>query len=468
MKRIVKLVAAVLCDRCAASHGGRTASGPVRTADPVAISAAQPAIDELLRTLPQEQACRPRRSSSTTSARPMCRLAQYLHNIPVFEGDAIIHVDPASRHDRHHQCHAPFAPIERHARCFRAAGRGRGARPFRACRPASPPARTSPSLVKVAPPRLHGGCTTRERSRTPMSSHRLRRRAVTATSSGAGTTSKPSSAGGTAKPACTWTAGRDPSLWTRLRPRPSICAIPEPGLLHLRHAEWPYELLLLSPAQVELRHGSITTSGVRRPPPMHSSARRRRSPITRPSSAGTASTTPACRPTAACITAAATRTRSGRTPACMTYGDGSEHVLPAGVDRCRGPRDVARRDSRTANLTYSGESGGLNEATSDIFGTMVEFYANGSFDVPDYKIGEMIYKSNWSGDTNRGSFKPTKALRYMYNPSPTGRLARPAGPAARLARRPLQLGHRQPLLLSAGRGLRTRCAAPLQPHLQFY
>ena len=29
----------------------------------------------------------------------------------------------------------------------------------------------------------------------------------------------------------------------------------------------------------------------------------------------------------------------------------------------------------TANLTYSGESGGLNEATSDIFGTMVEFYA---------------------------------------------------------------------------------------------
>ena len=36
--------------------------------------------------------------------------------------------------------------------------------------------------------------------------------------------------------------------------------------------------------------------------------------------------------------------------------------------------------SRTANLTYSGESGGLNEATSDIFGTMVEFYANNQND----------------------------------------------------------------------------------------
>jgi zinc metalloprotease ZmpA len=42
----------------------------------------------------------------------------------------------------------------------------------------------------------------------------------------------------------------------------------------------------------------------------------------------------------------------------------------------------------TANLTYSGESGGLNEATSDIFGTMVEFYAANSEDPGDYFIGE--------------------------------------------------------------------------------
>ena len=61
----------------------------------------------------------------------------------------------------------------------------------------------------------------------------------------------------------------------------------------------------------------------------------------------------------------------------MTYGDGD------GVNY--GPLvslDVAGHEmshgvtENTAGLTYSGESGGLNEATSDIFGTMVEFYAN--------------------------------------------------------------------------------------------
>ena len=73
----------------------------------------------------------------------------------------------------------------------------------------------------------------------------------------------------------------------------------------------------------------------------------------------------------------------------MTYGDGD------GVDF--GPLvslDVAGHEmshgvtENTANLTYSGESGGLNESTSDIFGTMVEFYANNANDAGDYLIGE--------------------------------------------------------------------------------
>jgi zinc metalloprotease ZmpA len=73
----------------------------------------------------------------------------------------------------------------------------------------------------------------------------------------------------------------------------------------------------------------------------------------------------------------------------MTYGDGD------GVSY--GPLvslDVAGHEmshgvtENTANLTYSGESGGLNEATSDIFGTMVEFYAANSEDPGDYFIGE--------------------------------------------------------------------------------
>jgi Zn-dependent metalloprotease len=49
--------------------------------------------------------------------------------------------------------------------------------------------------------------------------------------------------------------------------------------------------------------------------------------------------------------------------------------------------------SRTAGLIYSGESGGLNESTSDVFGTMVEWYANNANDVPDYVIGEEIFRN---------------------------------------------------------------------------
>ena len=63
-------------------------------------------------------------------------------------------------------------------------------------------------------------------------------------------------------------------------------------------------------------------------------------------------------------------------------------------------------------LTYSGESGGLNEATSDIFGTMVEFYANNPADPGDYQIGEKI---NINGNGT--------PLRYMYNPTLDGSLA---------------------------------------------
>ncbi|RPF30617.1 M4 family metallopeptidase [Streptomyces sp. TLI_185] len=94
---------------------------------------------------------------------------------------------------------------------------------------------------------------------------------------------------------------------------------------------------------------------------------------------------------------------------CMTYGDGSggTHALTS--------LDVAGHEmshgvtSNTAGLEYSGESGGLNEATSDIFGTGVEFYANNSSDVGDYLIGEKI-------DIN-GDGTP---LRYMDKPSKDG------------------------------------------------
>jgi Zn-dependent metalloprotease len=95
----------------------------------------------------------------------------------------------------------------------------------------------------------------------------------------------------------------------------------------------------------------------------------------------------------------------------MTYGDGSGNAKPLVS------LDVAGHEMShgvTANvvpggLTYSGESGGLNEATSDIFGTMVEFYANNSSDPGDYDIGEKI-----------DLFGTGAPLRYMYNPALDG------------------------------------------------
>ena len=93
----------------------------------------------------------------------------------------------------------------------------------------------------------------------------------------------------------------------------------------------------------------------------------------------------------------------------MTYGDGD------GVDF--GPLtslDVAGHEmshgvtENSAGLTYSGESGGLNEATSDIFGTAVEFYATNGNDPGDYLIGEEF------------DLKQHRGFRRMDNPSSDG------------------------------------------------
>jgi len=83
---------------------------------------------------------------------------------------------------------------------------------------------------------------------------------------------------------------------------------------------------------------------------------------------------------------------------CMTYGDGDGRSFSTLVSL-----DVAGHEmshgvtARTAALVYSGESGGLNESTSDIFGTMVEYYANNAADAGDYLIGEKItlYGNRW-------------------------------------------------------------------------
>jgi Zn-dependent metalloprotease len=93
----------------------------------------------------------------------------------------------------------------------------------------------------------------------------------------------------------------------------------------------------------------------------------------------------------------------------MTYGDGDgtsygplTSLDVAGHEMSHGVTE------NTAGLTYSGESGGLNEGTSDIFGTMVEFYANNAADPGDYLIGEQFDLAHHVG------------LRRMDNPASDG------------------------------------------------
>ncbi|MGW1883031.1 M4 family metallopeptidase [Streptomyces sp. NPDC001970] len=94
---------------------------------------------------------------------------------------------------------------------------------------------------------------------------------------------------------------------------------------------------------------------------------------------------------------------------CMTYGDGSGNTKPLTSIDVAAHEMTHGVTSNTAGLVYSGESGGLNEATSDIFAAAVEFYANNPQDAGDYLVGEKI--------DIRGNGTP---LRYMDKPSKDG------------------------------------------------
>ncbi|MFI9605326.1 M4 family metallopeptidase [Streptomyces sp. NPDC052043] len=94
---------------------------------------------------------------------------------------------------------------------------------------------------------------------------------------------------------------------------------------------------------------------------------------------------------------------------CMTYGDGSGNVHPLTSLDVAGHEMSHGVTANTARLNYSGESGGLNEATSDIFGTGVEFYAHTAQNPGNYLIGEQL---NLNGNGT--------PLRYMDKPSKDG------------------------------------------------
>ncbi|MFD9357177.1 M4 family metallopeptidase [Streptomyces sp. NPDC060031] len=94
---------------------------------------------------------------------------------------------------------------------------------------------------------------------------------------------------------------------------------------------------------------------------------------------------------------------------CMTYGDGTSNTHPLTSIDVAAHEMTHGLTSVTGNMTYSGEPGGLNEATSDIMAAAVEFNANNPSDVGDYLVGEKI-------DIN-GDGTP---LRYMDKPSKDG------------------------------------------------
>ncbi|WP_051967467.1 M4 family metallopeptidase [Kitasatospora mediocidica] len=94
---------------------------------------------------------------------------------------------------------------------------------------------------------------------------------------------------------------------------------------------------------------------------------------------------------------------------CMTYGDGASNTHPLTEIDVSGHEMSHGVTAATAALNYSGESGGLNEATSDIMGTGVEWYANLASNPPNYWLGELI---NLNGDGT--------PLRYMDKPSKDG------------------------------------------------
>ncbi|WP_317789725.1 M4 family metallopeptidase [Actinoplanes sichuanensis] len=95
---------------------------------------------------------------------------------------------------------------------------------------------------------------------------------------------------------------------------------------------------------------------------------------------------------------------------CMLFGDGEPGEEPFTTIDIVAHELAHGLTDQTADFVYAGEPGGLNESNSDIFGTLVEFYANNPVDAPDYLIGERTLVRD-------------PALRRMDEPSLDGKSA---------------------------------------------
>jgi bacillolysin len=91
----------------------------------------------------------------------------------------------------------------------------------------------------------------------------------------------------------------------------------------------------------------------------------------------------------------------------MVYGDGDGTTfipLSGALDVVAHELTHAVTDF-SSDLVYQYESGALNEAISDIFGTLAEFHDNNN---PDFEIGEDIYTPKTAGDALRSMSDPAK------------------------------------------------------------
>ena len=90
----------------------------------------------------------------------------------------------------------------------------------------------------------------------------------------------------------------------------------------------------------------------------------------------------------------------------MSFGDGASTFYPLVSVDVAGHEVSHGFTEQHSNLTYSGQSGGMNEAFSDMGGEATEYYWKGS---NDFLVGEEIFKG-----------AAGQALRYMCTPSQDG------------------------------------------------
>ncbi|MDM5179131.1 M4 family metallopeptidase [Massilia sp. DJPM01] len=99
---------------------------------------------------------------------------------------------------------------------------------------------------------------------------------------------------------------------------------------------------------------------------------------------------------------------------CMFIGDGGSGFYSLGAIDVIGHEMGHGVTNATSDLTYSGESGGLNESNSDITGEMVEAYARAG------GTGTVIPNSGNDWATGKEIAKSGNPLRYLYKPSLDG------------------------------------------------